>query len=292
MNEAIESATPALCRLQLGVALRRLRTDKGLTAAEVARRLLWAPSKLTRLETGDNGVVEPSDVIALCDIYSAAPEDRAVLEGYAVVTKTKKDWWQSALYRPVIPPGFKAFLSLEAIATQLHTYESEFVPGLLQTNAYVRAIHQRAHAGLGSAEIDRLVEVRMTRQEVLRRARAPLKLSAIVNESVLRRRVGSAQVMRAQLEHIAELAADLQHFRIQVVPFEAGAHPGMNGPFAVLRFREPLKPIVYLENLASAGVTRREDDIDRYEEAFSDLQAMASGHSESLSMIHNAIKEF
>ncbi|MFC4608896.1 DUF5753 domain-containing protein [Streptomyces maoxianensis] len=95
------------------------------------------------------------------------------------------------------------FLTLEAIATQLHTYESGVVPGLLQTEAYVRAIHQRAHAGIGSTEIDRLVEVRMTRQQVLRRAQAPLKLTAIVNESLLRRRVGNAQVMRGQLEHIA-----------------------------------------------------------------------------------------
>ncbi|WP_033320975.1 helix-turn-helix domain-containing protein [Streptomyces yerevanensis] len=292
MNEAIESATPALCRLQLGVELRRLRTDKGLTAAQVARRLYWAPSKLTRLETGDNGVVAPSDVIALCDLYSASPEERAVLEGYAVVTKTKKDWWQSPLYRPVIPPGFKAFLGLEAIATQLRTYEAEFVPGLLQTEAYVRVIHERAMAGLGPDEIDRLVEVRLTRQEVLRRTQSPLKLTAIVNESVLRRRVGNGQVMRGQLEHIAELADGLPNVRVQVVPFAAGAHPGMNGSFAVLHFREPLKPIVYLENLAAAGVTRKEDDVERYEEAFSDLQATAPGHRESLNLIHNALKEF
>lgn len=289
----IESATPALCRLQLGSELRRLRQAAGMKASQVVKRLLWSPSKLTRLETGENAVVEPSDVMALCEIYGATGETRAVLNGYAAVTKTKRDWWQSPEYRPVIGPGFKAFLGLEATASALQNYESEFVPGLLQTEAYVRVIHQRAHEGLGPDEVDKLVEVRMTRQEVLRRKDSPLKLTAIINEAVLHRAVGGGEVMREQLAHIADMAHSLPNVRVQVMPYSLGAHDGMNGPFVVLHFpdRAVLKPIVYLENLADTWVSRREADVERYEEVFNDLQALAPGPQESLSMIKKAIKE-
>ncbi|QHC18908.1 MULTISPECIES: helix-turn-helix transcriptional regulator [unclassified Streptomyces] len=293
MSVDIESATPALCRLQLGSELRQLRSVAGLKSTQVVRRLIWSPSKLTRLETGENASVEPSDVMALCEIYGASEEKKAMLLGYAAVTKTKQDWWQSAAYRPVIGPGFKAFLGLEATASALHTYECEFVPGLLQTEAYIRVIHQRAHEKLGADEVDALVAVRTTRQEVLRREEAPLKFTAIINEAVLRRRVGGRKVMQDQLQHIADLADSMPNVRVQVIPFGLGSHSGMNGPFVVLHFpdRAVLKPIVYLENLADAWVTRREDTVERYSEAFTDLSALAPGHQESLSMIRTAIKE-
>ncbi|MFI8810628.1 MULTISPECIES: helix-turn-helix domain-containing protein [unclassified Streptomyces] len=285
----VESATPALCRLQLGRELRQLRQEAGLTSTQVVRTLICSPSKLTRLETGENAVVETADVMALCEIYGAAPEKRALLLGYAAVTKTKKDWWQSPEYRPAIAPSFKAYLGLEATAEALHNYEGEFVPGLLQTEDYVRAIHQRAHEGLPRDEIDRLVAVRMTRQEALHREFAPLKFAAIVNEAVLYRQVGGPAVMRAQIEHMRDMAAH-PSVRVQVVPFKAGAHAGMNGAFTLLRLQDA-HPIVYLENLGSASVTRKRGDVTQYEEAFTDLQILAVGPQESVGMIREAIKE-
>ncbi|MFJ6696773.1 helix-turn-helix domain-containing protein [Streptomyces sp. NPDC091272] len=289
----VEAATPALCRLQLGSELRTLRIAAGLKAAQVCRRLIWSPSKLTRLETGENAAVEPAEVMALCEIYEASPETRALLQGYAAVTKTKRDWWQSAEYRPIIRPGFKAFLGLESTATVLQTYEAEFVPGLLQTEAYVRVIHERAHEGLSADDVDKLVTVRTTRQEVLHRTTPPLKYTAILNEAVLRRTVGSPALMRDQLGHIIAMVEARPNVRIQVVPFKAGAHSGMNGKFSVLQFpeRAALKPLVYLENLADAWVIRQDDAIERYEDAFADLSALAAGPQESLSMIKTAIKE-
>ncbi|WP_327369194.1 helix-turn-helix domain-containing protein [Streptomyces sp. NBC_01217] len=284
-----ESATPALCRLQLGRELRQLRQEAELTSTQVVRKLLCSPSKLTRLEMGENAVVETADVMALCEIYQAAPEKRALLLGYAAVTKTKKDWWQSPEYRPAIAPSFKAYLGLEATAQALHNYEGEFVPGLLQTEDYVRAIHQRAHEGLSHDEIDRLVAVRMTRQEALHRESAPLKFAAIINEAVLYRQVGGAAVMRAQVRHMAELATH-PAVRVQVVPYKTGAHAGMNGAFTLLRF-DDAQSIVYLENLGGASVTRRRADVTLYEEAFTDLQILAVGPQESLGMIREAIKE-
>ncbi|WP_329063232.1 helix-turn-helix domain-containing protein [Streptomyces sp. NBC_01429] len=287
----LESATPALCRLQLGSELRQLRLKAGLTSTQVVRKLLWSPSKLTRLETGENATVETSDIMALCQIYAVEPETAELLKGYAAVTKTRRDWWQSALHRPVITPGFKAFLGMEATASALHNYESEYVPGLLQTEAYVRVIHQRAYDGLSEDEINRMVALRMTRQQVLRRDQ-PLKFAAIMSEAVLYRQVGGPAIMRAQLAHVVE-AASSPNVRVQVVPFKAGAHRGMSGAFVTFQFRDKvaLKPIVYLENLTDHWVTRHEADVEMYEEAFTDLQALALSPQESLSMIKKAMKE-
>jgi len=289
----VEAATPALCRLQLGSELRQLRLAAGLKGAQVVKKLIWSPSKLTRLETGENSSVETADVMALCEIYGVSLETRAVLLSYAAVTKTKRDWWLTPEYRSVIGPGFKAFLDLEATATVLQNYESEFVPGLLQTEAYVRLIHQRAHQGRSVEDIERLVAVRTTRQKVLSRLDSPLKFTAIINEAVLRRQVGEPAVMRDQLAHIIEVAESRPNVRVQVVPFRAGAHSGMNGSFFVLQFPEflALKPMVYLEGLVDAWVKRNEEDVERYADAFSDLQALAPGPQESLSLIKEAIKE-
>ena len=289
----VEAATPALCRLQLGNELRQLRLAAGLKGAQVVKKLIWSPSKLTRLETGENSAVETADVMALCEIYGVDLETRAVLLSYAAVTKTKRDWWLRPEFSPVISPGFKAFLSLEATATTLQNYEAEFVPGLLQTEAYVRAIYRGAPVGLTSEEIDRLVAIRTTRQEVLRRPDSPLRYTAIINEAVLRRSVGEPPVMRDQLAHMVEVAESQSNVRVQVVPFRAGVHPGMNGSFVILQFPEKLglKPMVYLDHLADAWVKRSDSDVDRYAVASSELQALASGPQESLSMIKEAIKE-
>ena len=293
MTTDVEAATPALCRLQLGSELRQLRLAAGLSGAQVCRKLIWSPSKLTRLETGENSTVEPADAVALCSMYDADPDTTARLRGYAAVTKTKRDWWANAAYRPAIPPGFKAFLDLEATATVVETYQTEFVPGLLQTEAYIRAIYEPAHASLPAEDVDRLVAIRTLRQEALVRPDAPLKYMTIINEAVLRRHVGESPVMRNQLAHIAELAHSRPNVRVQVVPFRAGVHPGMNGTFVVFHFpdRLALKPMVYLENLSDAVVKRSDGEVERYTDAFSELQALALGPKESLSMIKEAIKE-
>ncbi|MER5883671.1 helix-turn-helix transcriptional regulator [Streptomyces sp. NPDC001941] len=288
---AIESATPALCRLMLGVELRKLRESAALKAAEVARRLTWAQSKITRLETAENGVAEPSDVLALCTVYGASSDTTEVLMSYASVTKTRRDWWQKPDVRDVITPSFKAYLGLEAVAARLESYQNEFVPGLLQTEDYVRTILERAHTGLPREQIEKRIAVRMTRQEALLRPGSPLEFTAVISESVLRRPVGGSAVMRAQLTHITELAGARPNVNVQVVPFSVGRHPGMNGPFTFLTFPGSLRPIVYLENLTGAGVSRREQDLHLYESTFRELQAVAPGYEKSLSMIEQASKE-
>ncbi|CAM5261565.1 transcriptional regulator [Streptomyces spiroverticillatus] len=288
-----EAASPTLCRLQLGNELRAMRLAMDLKAATVCKQLIWSPSKLSRLESGDNTIVEPSVVIALCDTYGAEPEQKQRLVGYAKVTKTKTDWWDTRENREVIQPGASAFFGLESTASVLQTYEAEFVPGLLQTEAYVRAISKPAHRRMWPEDKDKVVKIRMTRQEVLRRKRSPLKYTAIINEAVLHRVIGSHALMREQLTHIAHVMEAHPNVRIQIVPFAAGAHPGMDGKFSVLHFppRTALKPLVYLENRASTWVIRQTDAIQQYEEAFADLSAIAAGPDESLDMIKRAIEE-
>ncbi|MGI5457645.1 helix-turn-helix domain-containing protein [Streptomyces sp. CA-249302] len=286
----VEAGSPALCRLYLGIELRKLRKAKGLVGQEVSNLTAWSPAKITRFETGDKPV-EPMDVRVLCQLYDADAETTSRLEGYAFVTKTKKDWWQSPQYRPVIRPGFDAFLGLEAIATELHEYQAEFVPGLLQTEEYVRTGHAAVRQHLPADEVQRRVEVRLLRQEILTRSDHPLRLTAIVNEAVLRRVVGSPDVMKGQLAHMLEVGR-LPNVTLQVVPFSAGSHPCMGAPFIVLQFPDPvIKPIVYMENLVTTVVTSKADDVEKCEVAFRDLGNIALGHDESLSMIEKARKE-
>src|SRR5207247_1910806 len=151
----------------------------------------------------------------------------------------------------------------EATATTVQTYQAEFVPGLLQTEAYVHAIYQWSDRELPAEEVERMANIRTTRQEVLSRPDSPLKFTAIINEAVLRRRVGNPPVMRDQLAHIVEVMESRTNVRVQVVPFRAGVHSGMGGSFVVLQFPEmlALKPMVYMENLADAVVKRSDGDV-------------------------------
>jgi hypothetical protein len=289
----LESASPALCRLQLGAVLRSERVAMPMTVAQVVGKLHWSQSKLHRLETADNATVEVSDVDKLCEMYGAAVEVTQKLKAYAAVTKSKKDWWQSPEYHSDIAPGFSAYLGLEESASALLVYENDFIPGLLQTEAYVRALHERSHLALSEEQVARETAIRTMRQRVLHRRHSPLKLAAIISQSVLSHQVGSAQVMRGQLQHLVDVASELPNVRLQVMPFTAGVHPGMNGPFVVMQFRdhEVLKPIVYQENLIGGWVIRKARHVERYEEVFDELQATALSPVDSVQLIKAAIKE-
>ncbi|MFE2873379.1 helix-turn-helix domain-containing protein [Embleya sp. NPDC059259] len=292
MIEDIESATPALCRLQLGAELRRLRHRADLKSSQVARRLRWSPSKVTRVEHGDNAVVEPDDAVMLCDLYGADPATRSLLHDYAVVTKTKQNRWESPGNQPTVQPTLHAFIGLERSAAAVRCYASEYVPGLLQTAAYARETHRSAPRKFSGEEIDLQVTTRMARQAVLHREESPLELFAILNEAVLRRHAGDSAVTREQLQHLANIST-LENVQVQVVPFSLGFHAGMNGPFTIFRFARasPSRPIVYLENMAANWVVAHEAVIDGYERAFSDLQVLAPSSREARDMIHKVIKE-
>jgi transcriptional regulator with XRE-family HTH domain len=282
-------SSPTLCRLKLRLELRALRDEAGLTASEVARRIKWSTAKMTRLETGE-GWVQPTDVEALCRLYGASVEQTELLAAYALVTKTNRDEWKSKEYQEVILPGFSAWLGLEGAASQVRTYESEYVPGLLQTESYMRELLR--HTRRPQEEIDRQVEIRLKRQTILTREVESARLSAVVNEAVLRRVLGSPELMREQLHHLAKLAT-AANIKLQVVPFRSGFHPAMTGSFTMLSFEDPkVGPIVHIEALGSATVIDDRERVRGYEGTWDDLIGTAASHDRSISMLKQAAKEF
>lgn len=275
---------PAVRRRKLGAELRALRTSAGLTSGEAARLVGWHQSKVSRIETGTSGV-KPADVRLLFDAYGVAdPELRDLLMMLAGSDDSggRHHWWHA--YRGALPPTYRDFISLESQAGAMRTLETTVVPGLLQTPEYARAVTRAAVEGLQEDRLDTLVEVRLARQDVLR-ADPPLKLSAVLDEAVLRREVGGPGVMARQLERLVE-AARLPQVRLQVLPFAAGAHIGVTGPFVIFSFSSTSDlDVVVLDHLTSSLYLERKEDLQAYTEAFNALQIHALSPEDSLDFI-------
>ncbi|MEU4488908.1 helix-turn-helix transcriptional regulator [Streptomyces purpurascens] len=275
---------PAVRRRKLGAELRALRTSAGLTSGEAAQLVGWHQSKVSRIETGTSGV-KPADVRLLLDAYGV--EDSQLRELLLVLAESddgsgRHHWWHA--YRGVLPPTYRDFISLESQATAMRTLETTVVPGLLQTPEYARAVTKAAVEGLSEDRLDTLVEVRLARQDVLR-ADPPLELSAVLDEAVLRRKVGGPGVMARQLERLVE-AARLPQVRLQVLPFAAGAHIGVTGPFVVFSFSSTSDlNVVVLDHLTSSLYLERKEDLQAYTEAFNALQIHALSPEDSLDYI-------
>lgn len=275
---------PAVRRRKLGAELRALRTGAGLTSGEAARLVGWHQSKVSRVETGASGV-KPTDVRLLLDAYDVRDaqlrELLLVLAGSEDVGDRHR-WWHA--YRGVLPPTYRDFISLESQASGMRTLETSVVPGLLQTPEYARAVTRAAVDALDEDRLDALVEVRLARQHVLR-SQPPLELSAVLDEAVLRREVGGPGVMARQLERLTE-AARLPQVRLQVLPFAAGAHIGITGPFVIFSFRSTSDlDVVVLDQLTSSLYLERKEDLQAYTEAFNSLQIHALSPEDSLDYI-------
>jgi transcriptional regulator with XRE-family HTH domain len=275
---------PAVRRRKLGAELRALRAGAGLTSGEAARIAGWHQSKVSRIETGSSGA-KPADVRLLLDVYGVADgqlrELLLVLAG-ADEGSGRHHWWHA--YRGILPPTYRDFISLESQASAMRTLETSVVPGLLQTPEYARAVTRAAVDGLDEERLDALVEVRLARQDVLR-GDPPLELSAVLDEAVLRREVGGPDVMAQQLERLVE-AARLPQVRLQVLPFSAGAHVGVTGPFVIFSFsRTSDLDVVVLDHLTSSLYLERKEDLQAYTEAFNALQIHALSPEDSLDYI-------
>ena len=272
---------PAVRRRKLGAELRALRASAGLTSGEAARLVGWHQSKVSRIETGASGV-KPADVRLLLDAYRVGDanlrELLLVLAG-SDESAGRHHWWHA--YRGVLPPTYRDFISLESQASAMRTLETSVVPGLLQTPEYARAVTRAAVDGLDDERLDALVEVRLARQDILR-AQPPLELSAVLDEAVLRREVGGPEVMARQRKRLLE-AARLPQVRLQVLPFTAGAHVGITGPFVIFSFsRTSDLDVVVLDHLTSSLYLERKEDLQAYTEAFNTLQMHALSPEDSL----------
>jgi transcriptional regulator with XRE-family HTH domain len=275
---------PVVRRRKLGAELRALRTSAGITSGEAARLVGWHQSKVSRIETGTSGA-KPADVRLLLDAYGVADDqlrELLVMLAGSDDAGGRNHWWHA--YRGVLPPTYRDFISLESQASAMRTLETTVVPGLLQTPEYARAVTRAAVDGLPEERLDTLVEVRLARQDVLR-AEPPLELSAVLDEAVLRREVGGPGVMARQLERLVE-AARVPHVRLQVLPFAAGAHIGVTGPFVIFSFSSTSDlDVVVLDHLTSSLHLERKEDLEAYTEAFNALLIHALSPEDSLDFI-------
>jgi len=261
--------------------LRRLREEAGLTHSEVARRLEWSPSKISRIETGQSRV-QTGDVSDLLEVYGVT--DQATCRALVQLAREarRRGWWTR--YTDVLGSG--TYVGLEAEAATLQTYESMFIPGLLQTPNYAEAVIRAGQARPDPETLNRRLAARMARQQILERPDPP-EMWAVLDESVVRRPVGGTEVMREQLQHLIEVSSRPNTpLTLQILPFSVGAHPGMNGPFVILGFNSPTDPpMVYLETATDGLYLEEPADIERYTLRFNHLVARALGPDESRSMI-------
>jgi hypothetical protein len=255
-----EWAGPTVRRMLVGARLRRLRTDMGLSREEAAEAIRASEWKIHRLENGQVGFKE-RDLVDLLERYQVTdPAEVGELLALAREANTP-GWWQH--YGDVLPQWFRTYVDLESAATLIRTYEGQFVPGLLQTDDYMRAVVRGAHLDESSEEVGRRVRLRMARQTLLTREQPP-RLWAVVDEAALRRPVGGRDVMRGQLERLLD-ASKLPNVTLQVLPFDTGAHSAMVGAFSILRFADrELPDVVYLEHLTSALYLDKRDQVERY----------------------------
>ncbi|SCL72275.1 Helix-turn-helix domain-containing protein [Micromonospora citrea] len=255
------SATgPTVLRMLLGAQLRRLRESSGVTREGAGWEIRASESKISRMELGRVGFKE-RDVADLLTLYGVTePDEREALLKLARDANSP-GWWHR--YGDVLPSWFQSYLGLEAAAALIRSYEVQFVPGLLQTREYARAVVLLGHGRAAPAEIERRVALRMQRQRLLRRENPPL-LWAVVDEAALRRPIGGPEVMRGQVAALIE-ATRSPHIRLQVIPFAAGGHAAAGGAFTILRFGDQdLPDIVYIEQLTSALYLDKRDDLDYY----------------------------
>ncbi len=260
------SAGPTVQRLVLGGHLRRLREEAFITTEQAAAAIRGSHSKISRMEHGRVGFKE-RDIADLLTLYGVTSGD----ERQALLTLAREantpGWWQG--YSDILPHWVEPYFGLEAAASFIRNYELQFVPGLLQTEGYARALIRLGNAATED-DVMRRAEARLSRQEILSRETPP-RLWAVMDEGALRRSIGGKAVMREQIRHLIDMC-DHPAVTLQILPFQIGAHPAMGGPFTILRFSEPdLRDVVYIEQLTSALYLDKPVEVDSYLEVMEQL---------------------
>jgi transcriptional regulator with XRE-family HTH domain len=275
--------SPTIRRRRLGAELRKHRDAAGVTIDVVADRLGCSASKVSRIETGHTSAT-PRDVQDMLDIYGVHGSDADELVQIAREARLK-GWWHP--YSTVLTG---AYVGLEAAAQNIRAYEQQVVPGLLQTEDYAVAMIRAARPDITDEEMERRVRVRMGRQSLLI-SDDPIDLWAVLDEAVVSRPVGGDAVMRDQLKNLVR-AADLPNITLQILPFEAGAHAGMDGTFAILDFPEVEDPnVVFAENATGGLFLEKNDELTKYVMIFDRIQATALSPEESRAMIAKLAEE-
>ncbi|MET9516876.1 helix-turn-helix transcriptional regulator [Streptomyces sp. NPDC002994] len=280
------NVNPTVRRRRLGQELRRLRELKGMTAEEVAERLLVSQSKISRLENGRRSISQ-RDVRDLCGVYDV--EDHRIVDSLMQMAKDSRQqgWWHAFGDIP-----YSVYIGLETDAASLRVYDPQIVPGLLQTPQYAEALITGALPETAATDVEKRVNVRLRRQERILTDDQPLRLWAVIDEAALRRVVGDKQLMREQLEHLVE-QSQLPHVTVQILPFDMGAHPGISGHYAILEFPDAAdSSVVYIEGVTSDLYLEKANDVQKYSVMYEHLRAQALNVEASRQFIADIAKEY
>lgn len=278
---------PTVRRLIVGSQLRRLREAAGMTRAEAGYAIRGSESKISRLELGRVSFKD-RDVTDLLRLYGVTDVERVDALVALAEEANQQGWWHR--YDDVMAKWFQTYIGLEEAASQIRTYEIQFVPGLLQTEDYARAV---VAAGMPRAlddEVERRVNLRKVRQRILGRPEPPV-VWAVVDEAALRRPIGGRGVMRGQIHHLLDLTKR-PNIKVQVMPFRLGGHAAEGGAFTILRFPEPdLPDVVYVEQLYSALYLDKRDQSDRYAQTMDRLVVEAPPPEETPNMLERILAQ-
>jgi transcriptional regulator with XRE-family HTH domain len=270
-----EPASPTVRRRRLGAELRRLRERAGLTGDDVAKRVKWSASKVSRIENAQSAP-RASDIRKLLALYDIEGRDAEELLALAEEA-ARKGWWET--YSPTLPPEYSALIGMEAEAQSALSWAAQIVPGLFQTDDYALEVtngYLERIAPVPPSETRRRVEVRLARQQVLTRDN-PLRLSAVLDESVLYRRFGDRDVMKSQMKKLLELS-ERDNISLRILQLD-GRHPIGTGAFVLLRFGDvhhvTHQDVVYIENLTGGRYVEEEEEVYRYQRSFDRLSELA-----------------
>ncbi|GAA4858125.1 helix-turn-helix transcriptional regulator [Saccharopolyspora cebuensis] len=278
--------SPTARRRAQGHALRELREVAGKTVPEASAELECSDSKIRKIELGDVPT-KRAELDALLRFYGASPEATEEVKALAKGAN-QRGWWQA--YRGAVPGWFRRYVGLESAATEIRTFETELIPGLLQTSQYAREITSALNPELSEDELDKQVKVRSERQERLT-GEGSARVLAVISEAAVRRVVGGPAVMADQLRFLLTASRPAQ-CELQVLPFTAGAHPATGLAFALLRFPNDTGPtLAYTESLTSAAYHDRQQDVDTYTLTFDRLRAAALSPLDSTALLERVVDE-
>jgi len=271
---------------RLAAELSALRARAGVTREQVEEQRGVSIGTLFRIEKAQSRP-QKRTMLALLDLYGVTDDEQR--DGLLALWRgaAEQNWAQTFVHH--LPEDYQTYISFEGEASSLSNYESLFVPGLLQTRDYARAVIHGVVPVISEEDVDQRVEVRLRRQNVLNRD-DPTQLWAVVDEAAIRREVGGPEVLRAQLEHLI-WAAEAPHITLQLVPYQAGAHPGMPGSFVVMDFPDPSDPaLICADSMAGDTFLERESDVARYRTTFQRIVAQALSPADTQKILRRAAK--
>ena len=286
MPDALQGS-PTVLRMILGRQLQALREKAGLSHQQAADAIYSSEWTIRRIEAG-KGALKPLNIKSLLVSYGVT--DVREIDAFLGLARdaSRPGWWHS--YGDALPDWFRVAVGLEESASLIRAYEPQVVPGLLQTEAYVRAITAASFPSEQQEDSERRVALRLARQGLLKRP-APPEYWVVLEETVLRRPIGGPKVMRGQIKYLME-AASRPNITVQVLPFAAGWHPAMYGMFWIFRFPDDAMPdVVYSEALTSATYLNKPEETTQYTEALDRMAAIAATPDQTITILRQILKE-